>query len=127
MTAKIERLSDARIQELSKLLYPHAASKELVTEIYRLHTELKRIAAHAVAIARWEAAAGKAKEIMDKKALHFWEYCSLCERIIVVCGTCGNNCCNGGHGKLRDGTACPDCKSAYEMQDRRFDQAKPSA
>lgn len=36
---------------------------------------------------------------------------------MVVCGKCGNNCCNGGFGKLPDGSKCDACPSAYAMQD----------
>jgi hypothetical protein len=42
---------------------------------------------------------------------HRWDVCGHCGPM-VVCGYCGNNCCNGGSN---DG--CPDgCASAYEMQ-----------
>lgn len=34
---------------------------------------------------------------------------------MIVCGKCGNNCCNGGYGVV-DGKECPDCPSAYELQ-----------
>jgi hypothetical protein len=51
-----------------------------------------------------------------KKREHHWEYCDECEVWMVVCGTCGNNCCNGGYGEV-DGKPCPDCESAYELQD----------
>ena len=47
---------------------------------------------------------------------HFWSYCTLCERNIVICGKCGNNCCNGGYGTLPDGKECDACSSAYKMQ-----------
>lgn len=34
---------------------------------------------------------------------------------MVVCGHCGNNCCNGGSNE-----GCPDgCESAYAMQKAR--------
>ena len=39
-------------------------------------------------------------------------YCGFCETFVVVCGTCGNNSCNGGTGY--DGE-CPDCWLAYEQ------------
>lgn len=48
---------------------------------------------------------------------HKWAECQMCGPM-VVCGTCGNNCCNGGYGTLPDGTQCPDCESAYQMQDK---------
>jgi hypothetical protein len=47
---------------------------------------------------------------------HTWDYCGLCRAPFVKCATCGNNCCNGGYGSI-DGKECPDCPSAYEMQD----------
>lgn len=46
---------------------------------------------------------------------HHWEDCEMCGRM-VVCGKCGNNCCNAGYGTLPDGSACDLCPSAYEMQ-----------
>lgn len=55
---------------------------------------------------------------------HEWQYCQLCKCRMVICGNCGNNCCNGGHGE-----GCPDkCASAYAMQDAGQDAARaPSA
>ena len=52
----------------------------------------------------------------DPLSLHYWSYCETCDDNIVKCGYCGNNCCNGGYGKLDDGSACPHCPSAYEKQ-----------
>lgn len=52
---------------------------------------------------------------------HTWRYCTLCECEMVICGTCGNNCCNGGSGEV-DGKPCPDCDSAYAMQYERWEQ-----
>jgi hypothetical protein len=49
---------------------------------------------------------------------HFWDYCALCQSEVVICGKCGNNCCNGGHGTLPDGSKCDACPSACEMQDK---------
>ena len=45
---------------------------------------------------------------------HKWEYCELCEHDVVICGKCGNNTCNGGHGKV-DGKECDACESAYAV------------
>ncbi len=45
---------------------------------------------------------------------HYWSYCTLCEHDVVICGTCGNNTCNGGSGTV-DGKECPSCDSAYEL------------
>ncbi len=48
---------------------------------------------------------------------HYWSDCEMCGRV-VVCGKCGNNCCNGGYGTLPDGLKCDACPSAYAMQNR---------
>ncbi len=45
-------------------------------------------------------------------------YCGLCERIMVLCGVCGNNTCNGGYGEV-NGVDCPNCPSAYEEDKNR--------
>lgn len=42
-------------------------------------------------------------------------YCYLCRDWMVVCKSCGNNSCNGGYGKLKDGRICPDCEKAYQL------------
>jgi hypothetical protein len=47
---------------------------------------------------------------------HRWSDCPMCGQM-VVCGKCGNNCCNGGYGTLPDGKTCDACPSAYDMQD----------
>jgi len=52
---------------------------------------------------------------------HYWAYCDYCETNMVVCGTCGNNCCNGGYGEVMGPEAgttitCPDCPEAYALQ-----------
>ena len=47
---------------------------------------------------------------------HIIDYCRACESKMIRCGTCGNNCCNGGYGQV-DGKVCVDCQSAYEEQD----------
>ena len=54
------------------------------------------------------------------KPAHHWEHCDHCEIEMVVCGTCGNNCCNAGYGEImgpEPGTTipCPDCPSAYAL------------
>lgn len=55
---------------------------------------------------------------------HKFQFCEHCDRMMVVCGSCGNNTCNGGFGEVIgrekvDGeivmVACPDCESAYEL------------
>lgn len=35
---------------------------------------------------------------------------------MVLCATCGNNCCNAGYGEV-DGKKCTDCPEAYDHQD----------
>lgn len=45
---------------------------------------------------------------------HYWSYCSLCDHDVVICGQCGNNTCNGGHGTV-NGKECDACKSAYDI------------
>jgi hypothetical protein len=59
---------------------------------------------------------------------HRWSFCNTCDQMVVICGTCGNNCCNGGHGEvigLEPGTTmpCPACDSAYEMQSNGLSEA----
>jgi len=60
-------------------------------------------------------------------APHFWDYCELCQCAVVICGKCGNNCCNGGYGEIIGPNkvngeivmiTCDACPSAYEMQDK---------
>ena len=53
-----------------------------------------------------------------KTAAHVWNDCPICGRH-VRCGYCGNNCCNGGTGKLPDGSEC-GCDEAYEKQSREM-------
>lgn len=48
---------------------------------------------------------------------HFWKYCGHCKDRMVVCGQCGNNCCNGGYGEMPPGVECDSCPSAYAVQD----------
>lgn len=52
---------------------------------------------------------------------HKWAICGGCG-LMVLCGRCGNNCCNGGYGTV-DGEDCPDCPSAYEFQKEYTDEA----
>jgi len=51
------------------------------------------------------------------KHKHYWAYCNHCECPMVICGNCGNNCCNGGTGQYADGTSCDICLDAYTFQD----------
>lgn len=46
---------------------------------------------------------------------HYWSDCEMCGRM-VVCGKCGNNCCNGGYGEI-NGITCDACPEAYNIQD----------
>jgi hypothetical protein len=48
---------------------------------------------------------------------HRWADCEMCGRM-VVCGKCGNNCCNGGYGEMDHGIVCDACPEAYEVQDK---------
>ncbi len=50
------------------------------------------------------------------KTKHIISYCHACECKMIICGTCGNNCCNGAYGKIGE-KVCEDCPSAYEEQD----------
>lgn len=66
------------------------------------------------------------------KTNHYWEYCYQCEADVVICGTCGNNCCNGGYGEVIEvdpGTimTCPDCPSAYELYKGNKNENKSSS
>ena len=45
---------------------------------------------------------------------HRWAFCDHCDHDVVLCGKCGNNTCNGGHGEV-DGNPCDACDSAYEL------------
>ena len=58
---------------------------------------------------------------MDKiQSKHKLSYCDHCESKMVVCATCGNNCCNGGSGEI-NGVECLDCLEAYKHQDLFFE------
>ena len=54
------------------------------------------------------------------KSKHSVAFCELCDTNMVICATCGNNCCNGGSGQV-DGKTCPDCDEAYEHQKIMWD------
>jgi hypothetical protein len=73
------------------------------------------MAAVAVAV----VLAQRQKDMADTQAfVHRWEFCPLCCGWMVVCGKCGNNCCNGGYGELPDGSPCDACPSAYDLQEQ---------
>lgn len=46
---------------------------------------------------------------------HAWKWCPTCRNLVVICGACGNNACNGTYGTV-DGEKCTACPSAYELQ-----------
>lgn len=58
---------------------------------------------------------------------HYFSYCDHCDRKVVICGTCGNNTCNGGYGQVISNIPgqlmdCPDCKSAYDMENEEYNK-----
>lgn len=50
------------------------------------------------------------------KTPHILGHCYMCG-LTILCGTCGNNQCNGNRG--RDGT-CPDCDSPQALSQECF-------
>ena len=50
------------------------------------------------------------------RSKHTLGHCNGCDTDMVLCATCGNNCCNAGHGTLPGGAPCPDCEEAYSHQ-----------
>ncbi len=58
---------------------------------------------------------GNATKANMIKSKHTLSYCPGCRTEMVRCGTCNNNCCNGGSGQI-DGNVCPDCDDAYDAQ-----------
>lgn len=62
---------------------------------------------------------------MNYSVQHKFSFCDHCERTIVICGSCGNNTCNGGYGEVNSPTPnemmqCPDCQTAYELDRSQF-------
>ncbi len=61
------------------------------------------------------------------KSKHTLSYCPGCQTEMVKCGSCNNNCCNGGNGKANGsgpggtGPDCPDCNDAYDVQTMHWD------
>ena len=49
---------------------------------------------------------------------HMWELCPMCGPM-VICGICGNNCCNGGSGSGYKDIDC-DCHEAYDLQHQGY-------
>lgn len=52
------------------------------------------------------------------KLPHRLDECPMCGTH-VVCGFCGNNCCNGSSGRQVNGADC-DCEEAYAQQAKYF-------
>ena len=44
--------------------------------------------------------------------MNYKSYCNHCERMVTICGKCGNNTCNGSYGEI-DGKECDQCPNAY--------------
>jgi hypothetical protein len=58
---------------------------------------------------------------------HKFSYCDHCERQVVLCGSCGNNTCNGGYGEVMSSVPgemmkCPDCPSAYDLDQSQYEK-----
>jgi hypothetical protein len=49
------------------------------------------------------------------------KFCELCDTDMVICPTCGNNCCNGGYGEVND-MPCQDCPMAYKLWHEHIDR-----
>lgn len=54
------------------------------------------------------------------KGWHKAAYCEHCQDTTIICGNCGNNCCNGGYGEVPGPEPytmmqCPHCKDAYNI------------
>jgi len=58
---------------------------------------------------------------------HHISFCDLCQTDIIICGKCGNNCCNGGYGTLPDGSTCNLCPSAYAKQKEMWEKRDSNA
>lgn len=62
---------------------------------------------------------------MEISNSHSFSFCSHCERNTVICGSCGNNTCNGGYGEVMSSNPekmmlCTDCPSAYDLDNNQF-------
>jgi hypothetical protein len=68
----------------------------------------------------------KEGQIVIEEKLHNWFYCNQCRSWAVICGICGNNCCNGGSGKSAGIHLTCDCTEAYSLQNQWYasDEAK---
>lgn len=54
-------------------------------------------------------------EEQHDQVIYKWAWCNQCDCATIICPHCGNNCCNGGSGRL-DGEKCPYCIDAYDYQ-----------
>jgi len=52
---------------------------------------------------------------------HKWVWCKMCCCASYICPECGNNCCNGGYGKV-DGEICKVCLESYKYQQEAEDK-----
>lgn len=52
---------------------------------------------------------------------HYWLVCEMCGPA-VICGKCGNNCCNAMYGEMPDGSKCDLCPSAYKKQEKEYQE-----
>lgn len=53
---------------------------------------------------------------------HRISFCGGCDCFMIICGTCGNNCCNGGTNDV-NGKPC-GCDNAYAIQDEMWERIK---
>ncbi len=67
----------------------------------------------------------KPKRLTEPESPHAWVVCMMCGPTIM-CGTCGNNCCNGGRGRWPHGSdiPCLDCVSAHRKNE--YDDPPPA-
>jgi hypothetical protein len=49
-----------------------------------------------------------------------WEFCEACGAYFIRCPKCGNNCCNGGYGKI-NGEECDICFLCYQFQNLAYE------
>ena len=90
--------------------YGHGLSKEVMSEQKIMNGVLNAF------LDIWEVLEKKPK--LDHRIC----YCAHCERMTVICGKCGNNCCNGTYGVLTSGKSCDACPEAYKIQDQMWSE-----
>jgi hypothetical protein len=56
---------------------------------------------------------------LDNPNNHKLTFCDHCGIWMLVCGTCGNNSCNSGEGKV-NGSSCPHCDNAHHLMDNIY-------